>query len=65
MTEQATLYRMVTPEHVCPFGLKSRDFLEREGYEVQDHQLKSRGETDAFTAKLKVDTTSQAFIEGK
>lgn len=28
----AELYRMVTPEHVCPFGLKSKDLLE------QNHQ---------------------------
>lgn len=29
--KSAILYRMVTPEHVCPFGLKSLDLLKREG----------------------------------
>jgi len=26
---KATLYRMVTPEHACPYGLKAKDLLER------------------------------------
>lgn len=25
----ATLYRMVMPDHLCPYGLKSKDLLER------------------------------------
>ena len=55
-SKQATLYRMVTDEHICPFGLKSRDLLEREGYAVDDHLLRSRAETDAFMAEHDVDT---------
>ncbi len=60
----ATLYRMVTAEHICPFGLKSLDLLQRQGFEVQDHQLKSRAETDAFMASEHVETTPQTFIDG-
>jgi hypothetical protein len=26
----ATIYRLATPEHVCPYGLKSLDLLKRE-----------------------------------
>jgi glutaredoxin len=63
--KQATLYRMVTDEHICPFGLKSRDLLEREGYAVEDHLLRSRAETDAFMAEHKVETTPQTFIGGR
>ncbi|ROO31838.1 hypothetical protein SAJA_02395 [Salinisphaera japonica YTM-1] len=30
MTKIATLYRMVMDDHLCPFGLKSKDLLERQ-----------------------------------
>jgi hypothetical protein len=43
MAKRATLYRMVTDEHVCPSGLKSRDLLDREGFSVDDHHLTTRG----------------------
>jgi glutaredoxin len=61
----AELYRMVTPEHICPFGLKSRDLLRRQGYAVEDHLLRSRAETDAFMAKEQVKTTPQTYIGGQ
>ncbi|WP_375171994.1 MauE/DoxX family redox-associated membrane protein [Marinobacter sp.] len=61
-TKKASLYRMVMPKHTCPFGLKSKDLLEREGFDVEDHHLKSREETDAFKRKHNVDTTPQIFI---
>ena len=60
----ATLYRMVMQDHVCPYGIKSKWLLEREGYAVEDHHLTTRGETDAFKAKHDVKTTPQAFIGG-
>jgi glutaredoxin len=63
--KKATLYRMVMDKHICPFGLKSRDLLKRKGYEVDDHHLKTREETDAFKAKHDVKTTPQTFIDGQ
>ncbi len=39
---KAVLYRMVTPEHTCPYGLKAKDLLERQGFEVEDHLLTDR-----------------------
>ncbi|WP_262690412.1 glutaredoxin [Kordiimonas aestuarii] len=62
---KAVLYRMVMPDHLCPYGLKSRDLLERQGYDVEDHHLKTREETDAFMDKHGVETTPQTFIDGK
>lgn len=62
---RAVLYRMVMPEHVCPFGLKSRHLLERKGFEVEDHWLTTRAETDRFQAEHGVETTPQTFIDGK
>lgn len=61
----AQLYRMVMKEHLCPFGLKSKDLLERQGFKVEDHHLTSRQETDAFKEKYGVETTPQVFIDGK
>ena len=64
-TRKATLYRMVMDEHICPFGLKSRDLLKSEGYAVDDHWLTTREETDDFQAEHNVDTTPQTFIDGE
>ncbi|MGQ4879431.1 MauE/DoxX family redox-associated membrane protein [Billgrantia sp. LNSP4103-1] len=61
----AQLYRMVMKEHICPFGLKSKDLLERKGFEVEDHHLATREETEAFKEKHDVDTTPQTFIDGQ
>ena len=65
VAKKAILYRMVTPEHVCPWGLKARDLLRRSGYEVDDLHLKSREEIDAFKAQHHVSTTPQIFVEGR
>jgi glutaredoxin len=64
-TRDAALYRMATDEHICPFGLKSKDLLARQGYRVEDHELRSRAETDAFMREQGVETTPQTFIGGK
>lgn len=61
----AILYRMVMKEHICPFGLKSRDLLRRQGFHVEDHWLTSRAEVDAFKEMHHVETTPQTFINDK
>jgi len=61
----ARLYRMVTDSHVCPFGLKAKDLLERKGYNVEDNILENRQQQDAFKEEYNVKTTPQTFIEGK
>lgn len=59
---QATLYRMVLPDHVCPYGLKALDLLQRSGYEVDDRTLTTREQTDRFKAEQGVDTTPLVFV---
>jgi glutaredoxin len=61
----AALYRMVMPSHLCPFGLKAKALLERQGYQVEDHWLRSREEVDAFKAAHQVATTPRVFIGGE
>jgi len=63
--KEAKLYRMVMDQHLCPYGLKSKDLLQREGYRVQDHHLSDRAEVERFKQKHSVTTTPQAFIDGK
>lgn len=60
----AVLYRMVMPDHLCPSGQKARWLLRRKGYQIEDHHLTTRAETDAFKAEHGVPTTPQTFIDG-
>lgn len=61
----ASLYRMVMPGHLCPFGLKSLSMLKRRGFEIDDNLLTTREETDAFMEAHGVKTTPQTFIDGE
>lgn len=61
----AILHRMVMGEHLCPYGLKAKDLLERYGYDVIDKPLTSRDEVDAFKEEIGVKTTPQVFIGGQ
>ena len=63
--KKATIYRMVMPTHTCPYGIKAKDLLRRQGFEIEDHWLRTREETDAFKAENGVKTTPQTFIDGE
>jgi len=63
-TRMATLYRMVLPDHVCPYGVEARRMLEQAGFGIDEHILSTRMEADAFMAEHRVDTTPQVFIDG-
>ena len=62
---KAVIHRMVMPHHTCPYGLKAKDLLRRSGYEVEDHHLTTREQTDALKAQHGVATTPQVFIGGR
>ena len=61
---RAVIRRMVTPEHVCPWGLRALDLLRRHGFDVEDRPLRTRAEADAFKAAHGVATTPQIWIDG-
>ena len=61
----AILYRMILPDHVCPFGVHAKDLLEARGFAVDDRILGSREAVDAFKAEHGVATTPQVFIDGE
>ena len=62
---KATLYRMVLPDHVCPYGVRALQMLEEAGFEVDDQVLETRMEVDDFQSKHGVSTTPQVFIDGE
>jgi glutaredoxin len=62
LKKKATVYRMVMPKHICPYGKKSVYLLKKHGYEVDDRHLTTREETDAFKEEHSVETTPQTFI---
>lgn len=64
-TKTASIYRMVTPEHLCPWGVKAKDLLRRNGYEIEDHHLESMEANKAYKEEHGVDETPQVFIEGE
>jgi glutaredoxin 3 len=65
MSGEAILYRMVLPEHTCPFGVRAKQMLERAGFDIDDRILGTRDEVDALEEKLGVETTPQVFIDGE
>lgn len=64
-SKHALLRRMVTPEHTCPWGVKSLELLRTAGYEVEDQQLTTRSEVDRFMQDEGVETTPQTYIDGQ
>lgn len=65
MSKQATIYRMVTPKHDCPWGIKAWDLLRRHGYEIEDHHLESKEANKVYKDENGYDETPQIFIDGK
>jgi glutaredoxin 3 len=63
--KEATLYRMVLPEHTCPFGVRALEILQQNGFSVEERLLTTREEVDAFKAEQGVQTTPQIFIGGE
>jgi glutaredoxin len=63
--KRAVLYRMVLPDHTCPFGVRAKKMLEEHGYEVEDNILGTREDTDAFQEEHEVSTTPLVFIGGE
>lgn len=63
MAQSVILYRMVLPEHTCPYGVRAKQLLESSEVEFEDRILSSRDEVDAFEDEHQVDTTPQIFVD--
>lgn len=64
-TRTAVLYRMILPDHTCPFGVRAKRLLEEQGFDVDDRILSSRDEVEAFKSEHGVATTPQVFVDGE
>ena len=62
---KATIYRMVLPDHICPFGARALQLLQDHGFEVEDNILATRMEVDAFKAEHDIATTPLILIDGE
>lgn len=65
MKKKADIYRMVTSDHFCPWGIKALDLLKRNGFEVTDHHLESMEASEQYKEANDVDETPQIFVEGE
>lgn len=64
-SRQAVLYRMVLPEHVCPYGLRAKQLLEQAGFDIDEHILSTRSEVDEFKQRHALSATPLVLIDGK
>lgn len=62
---KATLFRMVLPDHVCPYGVRAKELLEQRGFEIDERILGTREEVEAFKAEQGIDTTPLVFVGGE
>ncbi len=60
--QQIKVYRISTPEHECPWGLRAVKLLQDNHIPFEDLKLRSRAEVDEFKAKYQVATTPQVFF---
>ena len=63
--DKIIMYRMVLPDHTCPFGLLAKRILEDSGRPFEDRVLSSRDEVEEFKAEHDVATTPQIFVAGE
>lgn len=64
-TRKAVLHRMVLADHICPFGVRAKQILQSEGFEVEDHILRTREEVDFFKVERGLATTPLIEIDGQ
>ena len=62
---KAVLYRMDLPNYTCGYGTAARDLLRGNGFDIEEHVLRTRRETDALKDKHNVSTTPLIWIDGK
>lgn len=65
MKTQAIIHRMVTPRHLCPWGVKALDLLKRHGYEIEDHHLTSEEANEQYKKTHHYSETPQIDIAGE
>ncbi len=62
MKKKAKIVRMVTPGHLCPWGIKALDLLRRHGYEIHDQHLESMDANEEYKDRHGYGETPQIWI---
>ena len=62
---KAVIHRMVLPDHECPHGVRARQLLEENGFDIEELLLTSREEVEAFKAENGLSTTPLIIIDGE
>ena len=62
VTQPVTVYRISTPDHECPWGLRAIHLLTEQGIQFDDNLLQTQAEIESFKAKHGVATTPQIFF---
>ncbi|MDV3350119.1 glutaredoxin [Leptothoe sp. LEGE 181152] len=65
IAQPVRLYRMVTPEHSCPWGQRAVTLLQQEKIDFEDIHLTSAESVADFKAQHAVPTTPQIFFGDK
>lgn len=63
--KNAKIVRMVTPKHLCPWGVKAFDLLKRNGYQIDDQHLESKEANKKYKTETGYNETPQIWIEGE
>ena len=63
-SRQAILYRMVLPEHTCPYGVRAKESLESAGYDLDDRVLRTREQVEQVKEEFGRRTTPVVIIDG-
>ena len=59
------IYRMSTPEHECPWGVKAVELMKSNNIDFDDHLLTSQDDVNAFKERNGVLTTPQIFSDDR
>lgn len=59
------IYRMSTPDHECPWGIKAIELMKARNISFEDHRLTSDAEVKSFKESYGVATTPQIFSADK
>ena len=63
---EVVLYRMVLPDHVCPYGVRAKQLLEDAGHGASTTaSCTPERRSMRFQEEHGVDTTPQVFIDGE
>ena len=61
----AELYGMVLPDHTCPYGVRAKEPLEQNDFDIEEHILSTRDDLEPFKAEHGVEMTPLILIDGE